>query len=174
MNIFEWYGARSLPVKLGIVIALGTPFLINSMRRKAEPESSGAPQAEQSTPTTATATASETAIAFRSLDFPALREVAGDNITDEHLAQLTQVFGDKRVRWSGWVNEVREVTPGVFEVLVDMDSGGVSNGMGVVLAPADRFRSLRPGEAITFGGTVKSFMRVERRTFVRLQDVQIE
>lgn len=167
MDIFEWWGARSLPVKYAIIIALGTPFLVSSLRPNRRTESSRETQPEAAT---ATATASEF-----SLEFPVLRAAAGADIADEHFAQLTQVYGDKRVRWTGWVNQVTEVTPGVYEVLVDMEGAGVANGMGALLALGGAPRAiLAPGTEITFEGTLRSFMRVERRTFVRLEDVRID
>lgn len=99
-----------------------------------------------------------------------------DELTDVQFKELREEFKDKKVTWSGYLDDVKEKWFGGFEIQIDMDppqtflsvydvSLNVSSDM------KDFVSTLTKDKEVKFQGKIKSIQKVLGELVVNIRDV---
>ena len=98
-----------------------------------------------------------------------------NNLTEAQFNALARGVEGRRVRWSGWVEDVNEKMFGGFEVWVDMDSPAQMISVQDVTfgVPQSIALSLRKDSRLTFEGTIASVLNVFGSLQVTLKDARV-
>jgi len=80
----------------------------------------------------------------------------------------------KRVRWGGWISQVKESQREGFQLCVDMDVRSGSDGKHDIIfsISPDETVTLGKDQPIIFEGTIKS-ISLDRNCIIKLDDVTI-
>jgi hypothetical protein len=126
----------------------------------------GAPTAEIAKGSTKSATPLKLAYAIIREDMRSLR----DRARKKYAAMLK----GKRVRWGGWVSEIKESRREGFQLCVDMDVRSGSDGKYDIIfsISPDETVNLGKDRPIIFEGTITS-ISLDRNCIIKLDDVTI-
>lgn len=116
------------------------------------------------------------ALEAQSTNFASIR-ASMEKMTDLQFKKLGEALKGKKVRWSGWVEEVKEKfwTDG-YEVWIDMDSPDQTFSIQDVQfdVPEDIALKIEKDMRITFEGTVEYIQNVFGSCQIQLVDAKIE
>ncbi|SLM28767.1 conserved exported hypothetical protein [Desulfamplus magnetovallimortis] len=109
------------------------------------------------------------------ISFSEIRYNMNEGMTELQFKEYVKKLKGKRVKWSGWVEEVDEKFLGGYKVLVDMDSPNQPISVQDITFEVSKEQALRlkKNEKITFEGTISSILNIMSSLQISLEEVKI-
>jgi hypothetical protein len=169
---------RALKRTLAVVLLVGGVLLVASFlvtasllrKRLAEPERLVASRMEENN-----AASSVMVVPSLSVAYEEIRKTA-DAMTKAELKAYEQALKGKKIRWSGYVEEVHHTLAGGYDLYVDMDAPDVATSVYDVAfqIPERVALTLEKDQPVTFSGEIRSIVDVLGSLRIRLVDARIE
>ena len=169
---------RALKHILAVVLLVGGVLLVSSFlvtvslwrKRVVEPERLVTSPMEERN-----AGSPVTVVPSFSIAYEEIRKTA-DAMTKAELKAYEQALSGKKIRWSGYVEEVHHTLAGGYDLYVDMDAPGVATSVYDVAfqIPERAALTLEKDQPVTFSGEIRSILDVLGSLRIRLVDARIE
>lgn len=98
-----------------------------------------------------------------------------ENMTDLQFEEYTKSLKGKRVRWNGYVEDVKEKLFGGYEVLIDMDNPNEPLSVQDITfnTPKEQAVSLQKDSPIHFEGTISSIINILTSLQISLDNAKV-